>query len=80
MFEREKVLQLHNQGYCTGYISIRVGVPSEYVRAVVAKAAAHQAMLDLKPEAVRRARRSKAEDKQAKARRLLEEADSVLEG
>lgn len=79
MFEREKILQLHNQGYCTGYISIRIGVPSEYVRAVVAKAAAHQAMLDLKPEAVRRARRAKAEDKQAKALRLLAEAESMLD-
>lgn len=80
MFEKEKIVQLHNQGYCTGYISIRLGVPSDYVRAVVAKAAAHQAVLDLTPEAVRRARRAKAEDKQAKALRLLQEADSVLEG
>ncbi|BCO67531.1 hypothetical protein [Mycobacterium intracellulare] len=80
MFEREKVLQLHNQGYCTAYISIRLGISGDYVRAVVAKAAARQAMLDLKPEAVRRARRAKAEDKHARALRLLEEADSVLEG
>lgn len=80
MFEREKIVQLHNQGYCTGYISIRLDVPSDYVRAVVAKAAAHQAIADLKPEAVKRARRAKAHDKQATALRLLEEADSVLEG
>lgn len=80
MFEKETIVQLHNQGYCTGYISIRLGVPSDYVRAVVAKVASHQAVLDLKPEAVRRARRAKAEDKQAKALRLLQEADSVLEG
>lgn len=68
----------YNQGYCTGYISIRLGVPSDYVRAVVAKAAARQAILDLKPEAVKRARRAKAHDKQATALRLLEEANAEL--
>ncbi|MFP1155107.1 hypothetical protein ACK280_23940 [Mycobacterium sherrisii] len=78
MFEREKILQLHNQGYCTAFISIRLDVPSDYVRAVVAKAAARQAILDLKPEAVKRARRAAAESKQAKALRLLAEAESML--
>lgn len=78
MFEREKMVQLHNQGYCTGYISIRLDLPSNYVRAVVAKAAARQAILDLKPEAVQRLRRTKAEDKQATALRLLEEAKAEL--
>ncbi|OBF83356.1 hypothetical protein A5791_03415 [Mycobacterium sp. 852002-51163_SCH5372311] len=80
MFEKEKIVQLHNQGYCTGYISLRVGVPSNTVRAVVAKAAAIEALADLRPENVRRAQRAKAEDKRARALRLLEEADSVLEG
>lgn len=78
MYEAQKVLQLHNQGYCTGYISIRLAVPSDYVRAVVAKAAARQAIADLKPEAVKRARRVKAQDKQARALRLLEEAKADL--
>lgn len=78
MFEREKIVQLHNQGYCTGYINIRLGVPSDYVRAVVAKAAARQAIADLKPEAVKRLRRARAQDKQATALRLLEEARAEL--
>lgn len=78
MFEPEKIVHLHNQGYCTGYISLRLDVSSDYVRAVLAKAAARQALLDLRPEAVRRARRAKAQDKQARALRLLEEANSVL--
>ncbi|OBF88988.1 hypothetical protein A5791_17275 [Mycobacterium sp. 852002-51163_SCH5372311] len=80
MFERQKIVQLHNQGYCTAYISIRLGMPRDYVRAVLAKHAALAAIAAMKPEALRAARRTKAEDKRARALRLLEEADSVLEG
>lgn len=79
MFERERIAQLHNQGYCTAAISIRLDLSTKYVRAVVAKAAALQAIKDLRPEAVRRARIAKAESKRSTALQLLAEADSVLE-
>jgi hypothetical protein len=29
MFEKQRVVQLHQQGYCVGYISVRLDVPSE---------------------------------------------------
>lgn len=78
MFEPERIVHLHKMGYCTGYISLRLGVPSDLVRAVLAKHSALQALAAMKPEAVRAARRAKAESKRAKALRLLAEADSVL--
>lgn len=75
MFEKEQIVQLHSQGWCTGYIAIRLGVPSDYVRKVVAQAASRQAVN------AATVRRQKAESKRAKALRLLEEvnAESVLE-
>ncbi|BDB41545.1 MULTISPECIES: hypothetical protein [Mycobacterium] len=78
MFEKERIVHLHNRGYCTGYISLRLDVSSDLVRAVVAKHAALVAIAAMKPDAVRAARRAKAESKRAKALRLLAEADSVL--
>lgn len=78
MYERERIMQLHNRGYCTASISARLNVPGDYVRAVVAKHAALQALAAMKPEALRAARRAKAENKRARALQLLAEADSVL--
>jgi orotate phosphoribosyltransferase-like protein len=67
MLEKEKIVQLHNQGYCTGYISIRLGVSSDDVRAVVSQASTSAAV-----------RRAKAENKRVKALRLLAEAEQAL--
>ena len=78
VFERERIVQLHTMGYCTRYISLRLGVSSDLVRAVVAKHAALAAIAAMKPEAVRAARRTNAENKRAKALQLLAEADSIL--
>lgn len=80
MFERERIAQLHNQGYCTAAICLRLDVSSETVRATVAKAEAKAALRSLRPDAVRAARLAKAENKRAEALRLLAEADSVMEG
>lgn len=79
MFERERIQQLHDQGYCTAYISLRLNVPSDTVRAVLAKAAAKVALRNLRPEAVRRDQRAKAEAKRDRALQLLAEATSILE-
>lgn len=79
MYENQRILQLHRQGYCTAAISVRLNVASATVRAIVAKEAAREALRSLQPDAVRQARRDKAEDKRTKALRLLAEADSVLE-
>lgn len=78
MFEKERIVQLHNRGYYTGYIGLRLDVPSELVWAVIAKHAALAAIAAMKPEAIRVARRANAENKRARALRLLAEADSVL--
>ncbi|WP_155943100.1 hypothetical protein [Mycobacterium sp. 141] len=78
MFERERIVQLRNQGYCTAAITVRLDVPGDYVRQVVAKEAARQAVRNLRPEVARRIRREKAEDKRDKALQLLREADTVL--
>lgn len=78
MYERERIVHLHNRGYCTASISARLNAPRDYVRAVVAKHTALEAIAAMKPEAMRAARRAKAENKRAKALRLLAEADSVL--
>lgn len=78
MFEQQRIVQLHRQGYCTAAISVRLKVSTETVRAVVAQAAARQALDDLKPDNVRRAQRAKVETKRAKALQLLAEADADL--
>ncbi|ORW82486.1 hypothetical protein AWC25_00015 [Mycobacterium sherrisii] len=62
----DAIVQLHRQGYCTAYISLTLGVPSDYVRQVVAQAST--------PAQVRRA---KAEKKRARALQLLSEVDSM---
>ncbi|WP_431233775.1 hypothetical protein ACQ856_03520 [Mycolicibacterium psychrotolerans] len=67
MSVNNKIVQLHRQGYCTGYISLRLNLPSSFVRLVVAKAQTRAAV-----------RRAKAEHKRATALRLLAEANSVL--
>lgn len=78
MFESQRIVQLHTMGYCTASISLRLNVPSDLVRAVVAKHTALAAIAAMKPEAVRAARRVNAENKRAKALQLLAEADSIL--
>lgn len=78
MFEQQRIVQLHQQGYCTAAISVRLQVSTETVRAVVAKAAARQALDDLRPDNVRRAQLAKVETKRAEALQLLAEADADL--
>lgn len=78
MFEQERIVHLHRQGYCTAAISVRLKVSTEIVRNVVAKAAARQALDDLRPENVRRARSAKAESKRAQALQLIAEAEADL--
>lgn len=72
MFEQERIVQLHDQGYCTAAISIRLDLPSEYVRNVLATVASRRAVASRK-------RRTTAESKRERALRLLAEADAVLE-
>lgn len=79
MYENQRILQLHRQGYCAAAISVRLNVQSATVRAIVAKEEAREALRSLQPDAVRQARRDKAEDKRKRALRLLAEADAVLE-
>jgi orotate phosphoribosyltransferase-like protein len=67
MSGNDKIVRLHSHGYCTGYITLRLNVPSEFVRLVIEK---HQTSAAV--------RRVKAENKRATALRLLAEADSVL--
>lgn len=78
MFEPERIVQLHRQGYCTAAISVRLNVPSDTVRRVVANAAARKALEDLRPDNVRRAERAKAETKRNRALQLMAEAEADL--
>jgi aspartate/methionine/tyrosine aminotransferase len=80
MFEKERILQLHSDGNCVAAISLRLNVSSDIVRAVVAQAAAVEALRSLQPDAVRRASRAQAQKKRTKALRLLKEAEAVLNG
>lgn len=78
MYEQQEIARLHEQGYCTAYISIRLKVSSAYVRQVVAVVEGRKAIERSKPDGVRRARRAKAESKQAEALRALKEAAAEL--
>jgi hypothetical protein len=44
VFEKERILQLHNQGHCTASICVRLALPIEYVRQVVGAAKAIKAL------------------------------------
>lgn len=85
MFEKECIVQLHAQGYCTAAISVRLGLPSEYVRKVLTHVATRQAVRrarwEASPEgrkAAAVARRAEAEKKRAEALRLIAEANAEL--
>lgn len=73
MYEKIRIVQLHDQGYCTAAISVQLDLPSGYVRKVLAQVASRLAVAAVKTP------RQRAEDKRAKALQLLAEADSVLE-
>lgn len=71
-------MHLHRQGYCAAAISVRLKVPIEIVRNVVAKAAVWKALDDLRPENARRAQVAKVQSKRAKALALIAEAEAEL--
>ena len=73
----DEILRMHNQGFVTGAIAIRLSVESSYVRAVVRthlKVVAEAS----KPAYDKSAERRKAAAKLAKAQRVLEEAEAKL--
>ncbi|KBR64459.1 hypothetical protein [Mycobacterium avium] len=78
MYERQRIVQLHRDGNCTAAIALRLGLEIEYVRQVLTKQAAHDALESLRPERQRQARRARAVSKRAKALRLLAEAESEM--
>lgn len=85
MFEKERIVQLRAQGYCTAAISVRLDLPTEYVRKVVAQVASRQAVRrarwEASPEgrnAAIAARRAEAKKKRAEALRLIAEANAEL--
>lgn len=85
MFEKERIAQLSAHGYCTAAISVRLGLPTEYVRKVLAQVASRQAVRrarwEASPEgrkAAAAAKRAEAEAKRAEALRLLAEAHAEL--
>lgn len=75
MYEQEQIARLHAQGYCTGYISIRLNVSSAYVRQVLAKHSAHRAIEAVPPKP----KRTRAEITRDAALRRLAEAQAVLD-
>jgi hypothetical protein len=78
VFEKERILQLHNQGHCTASISIRLELPVEYVRQVVGAAEAVKALRYAKRLATPEARKAAALAKREQALQLLAEANAAL--
>lgn len=79
MFEKERILQLHNQGHCTASICVRLAVPSAYVRQAVGYAEAVKAVQRARWLATPEGRAAVAQAKRDKALRLLAEATAELE-
>jgi hypothetical protein len=78
VFEKERILQLHNQGHCTASICVRLAVPIEYVRQVVGAAEAVKALRYAKWLATPDGRKAAALAKREEALQLLAEANGAL--
>lgn len=79
VFEKERILQLHNQGHCIASISVRLALRVEYVRQVVGAAEAVKALRYAKRLASPAGRKAAALAKRDQALRVLAEANGALE-